>query len=347
MPGFFSWISGLFASKPAKPLAKETRLFNPAGHRQEANADTSHQLARQLEEHLFCWLLDAEPSDIRKDSSTATAILDELLNRLNNRHMEELPRQPLSLPMLMRALSDETTDRQELTDIILRDPALTDQLLQIANSPYFRTSEHTIESVDQAVFMLGINGIRNVISAAIMRPMMAARNSREALFAQRVWRWGLTCARSSEQIGRLQGADSSSLFMVGLLPALSYIIVYRELQRISKVLPDGTPPGPALIHHAMARYHWTVCQLLANEWSLPPKFHASLMAAERPVPGMQHTPLADGMVIGTREVLRHARQRNLSDEDLARIVQLPPSQIEQIHGIIKTMLQNNSQSSSA
>lgn len=347
MPGFIPWISGLFSRKATKSLATETRLFNPASPRQEGNEDAGYQLARQLEEHLFCWLLDAEPSEIRKDPGSADSTLDELLDRLNSRRMEELPRQPLSLPMLMRALSDETTDRQELTDIILRDPALTDQLLQIANSPYFRTSEHTIESVDQAVFMLGINGIRNVISAAIMRPMMAARNSREALFAQRVWRWGLTCARSAEQIGRLQGADSSSLFMVGLLPALSYIIVYRELQRICKVLPDSPPPSPALIHHALARYHWTVCQLLANEWNLPPKYHASLMTAERPVPGKQHTPLADGMVIGTREVLRHARQRNLSDEDLARIVQLPSDQIEQIHGLIKTMLQSNSQSSSA
>lgn len=345
MPGFFSWISGLFSSKAPEPSTSEARLFNPAQHPPEAGQESNLQLAHQLEEHLFCWLLDAEPTELRNNLNSAAVTLGELLERLTSQHMEELPRQPLSLPMLMRALSDEATGRQELTDIILRDPALTDQLLQVANSPYFRTSEHTIESVDQAVFMLGVNGIRNVISAAIMRPMMAARNSREALFAQRVWRWGLACARASEQVGRLRGADTSPLFMVGLLPALGYLTVYRELQRICKVLPDSPPPSPALIRHALARYQWMVCQLLANEWNLPPSYHALLMTAERPIPGKPHTPLADGMVIGTREVLRQARQRNLSEEDLGRIVQLSPDQISGIHALIKSMLQNHTQSS--
>src|SRR5690606_16316804 len=57
-------------------------------------------------------------------------ILTELERRLNTSEMEELPRKPGSLPMLMRALSSEMTERKQLTDIILSDPSLTDQLLQ-------------------------------------------------------------------------------------------------------------------------------------------------------------------------------------------------------------------------
>jgi len=172
MPGFLSWISGLFPSKQSAPPAPEARLFNPSPEKPATDTpDTSPELAQQLEEHLFCWLLDAEPAALRADLSSYEEVLEELYQRLTSNKMEELPRQPMSLPMLMRALSDESTDRQRLTEIILGDPSLTDQLLQIANSPYFRTSDHAIESVDQAVFVLGVDGIRNVISAAVMRPM--------------------------------------------------------------------------------------------------------------------------------------------------------------------------------
>ncbi|HAS75188.1 MAG TPA: histidine kinase, partial [Marinobacter adhaerens] len=258
--------------------------------------------------------------------------------------MEELPRQPMSLPMLMRALSDESTDRQRLTEIILGDPSLTDQLLQIANSPYFRTSDHAIESVDQAVFVLGVDGIRNVISAAVMRPMMAARNSREALFGQRGWRWGLTCARAAELIARTQGEDTSAHFMVGLLPSLAYITIRRELQRICRSRTAIGEPEPALIRHALARYQWATCQLLANEWNLPPKYHAYLLAAERPAPKQKHTPLTDGMVIGTREVLRHAHQRNLAEEDLPKVVRLTPDQISNIRNALQKMLREGGRS---
>lgn len=195
MPGLFSWISGLFNSTQSVPqAASETRLFNPSSTSQPGNSNDEGDIVGQLEDHLFTWLLDVEPERLRAGTDSGEKELAELERRLQMNELEELPRKPGSLPMLMRALSNEATERKELTRIILSDPSLTDQLLQVANSPYFRPSEHVIESVDQAVFVLGVDGIRNVIAAAVMRPMMAARNSREALFAQRSWRWGLTCA---------------------------------------------------------------------------------------------------------------------------------------------------------
>lgn len=344
MPRFFSWIAGFFTTeKPSPPPVSEARLFNSAKTMKPgAAADDEHGLALQLEENLFCWLLDTGPSNLRAEQSSPDSVLQELDYRLTNNKMEELPRQPMTIPMLMKALSDESGDRHKLSQIILGDPALTDQILQVANSPYFRTGDHTIESVDQAVFILGMDGIRNVIAAAVMRPMMAARNSREALFSQRAWRWGLTCARAAELIAKLQNDDASAHFTVGLLPALAYISIRRELQQICRAqrgsgVSDGEP-DVVLIRNALARYQWVACQLIAKEWSLPPKYHAYLMAAERPVPDQEQTGLIDGMVIGSREVLRHAHQRNLPEEDLEKIVRLTTAQISRVRTALKAVL---------
>lgn len=343
MPGFFSWISGFFKAKePTPPPAPEARLFNPAKTTSQDDATKNpHVLTLQLEENLFCWLLDTGPANLRAQHAQpkpSGSAIEELQSRLANNKMEEVPRRPMTLPMLMKVLSDESADRQKLTQIILDDPALTDQILQVANSPYFRTGDHTIESVDQAVFVLGITGIRHVIAAAVMRPMMAARNSREALFAQRAWLWGITCARGTEFIAKLRNEDTSALFTTGLLPALSYISIRRELQRICRAQPGATEPDAALIRHALARFQWTVCQLIASEWNLPPKYHAYLMAAERPAPDQNQTTLADGMLIGSREVLRHAHQRNLPEEDLDRIVRLTPEQTGRVRAALKAIL---------
>ncbi|MBW0147290.1 HDOD domain-containing protein [Marinobacter arenosus] len=346
MPGFLSWISGFFSTSQPTSLAPEPRLLNPAQDQStDDDPETGPLLARQLEDHLFCWLLDVAPSELDGDLSYAADAIAELQQRLGDGQLEELPRQPLSLPMLMRALSDESTDRQRLTDIILGDPSLTDQLLQMANSPYFRPGDHAIDSVDQAVFLLGLDGIRNVVSAAVMRPMMAARNSREALFAQRVWRWGLTCARASELTARAQSADSSAHFMAGLLPALAYITIRRELHRIcrARLIRD---PDPALIRYSLVRHQWATSQLLANEWHLPPQFNALLLGAERPAPRQAQTPLNDGMILGTREVLRHANQRNLAEEHLPKVLKLAPEQIGPVRQSLNTMLQEGGRSTS-
>lgn len=339
MPGFFSWISGLFTSdEPVIASAPESRLLNPSAPVDD-NSATDPALIDHLEENLFCWLLDSPPATLRSEPGQWEHVLDNLRGRIANKQLDELPRQPMTLPMLMRALSDEKSDRHHLTKIILNDPALTDQLLQVANSPYFRPGDQPIDSVDQAVFLLGLDGIRNVISAAIMRPMMAARNSREALFAQRVWRWGLTCARSAELIARIQGQDTSVFFVAGLLPALSYITLRRELQRICRAEPGMTEAPPSLIHSALSRYQWATSQLLANEWNLPPKYHAQLLAAERPAPNQKQSPLNDGIIVGTREVLRHAHQRNMPEGDVLRIIHISGEQFTRVRKSILDVLE--------
>lgn len=334
MPGFLSWISAIFS--PSRPLTVQSnpRLLNPTTG--QSDSEPVDQLpTRNLEEHLFCWLLDAPPGALNRDlDSDSQSVLETLEQRIHSQSLEELPRKPMTLPMLMRALSDEKIDRKALAEIILSDPALTDQLLHVANSPLFRTGDNPIESVDQAVFILGIKGIRNVISAAVMRPMMAARNSREALFAQRVWRWGLTCAKAAELIAGLKHQDSSIYFMAGLLPALSYITLRRELQRICRAAPHPYEPSAALTHQALSRFQWTTAQVLANAWNLEPEYHARLMEAERPTPSQTHAPLNDGILIGTREILRHAHQQNMAEEEVLGLVHIAPEQFVRIRRLI-------------
>lgn len=340
MPGFISWITRLFGAHQVPPVhvATESRLLNPATKLFEDSEMVNRSL-RNLERHLFCWLLDTTPSRIEKPSPHSPMVLEEIGLRIHKRQLDELPRQPLTLPMLMRALSDESTDRSELTKIILADPALTDQLLQMANSPFFRHGDHpAIESVDKAVFVLGIDGIRNVISAAVMRPMLSARHSSEALFAQRVWRWGLSCARSAELIARMQGVDSSAYFLAGLIPSLAYITLRREVQRVYRLYLPGQGLDPAAIKDALIHYDWPTSQLLANDWDLPPRYHAHLLAAERPAPGQQHTPLNDGMLLGTREILRHAHQRNMAEDDLRNALMLSDEQFNRVRHSLLTML---------
>ncbi|MDX1799356.1 MAG: HDOD domain-containing protein [Marinobacter sp.] len=340
MPNLFSWLTGLFHSAEQKGTpVRNSRLLNPAVSTEAEEPDTNLALHR-LEENLFCWLLSATPSQLEQPSENARQVLTELSERVKAGKLDELPRQPLTLPTLMRALSDETTGRHELTQIILRDPALTDQILSVANSPYFRPTEQSIDSVDQAIFLLGMDGIRSVISATILRPMLAARNSSEALFAQRVWRWGMVCARAAEQISRLQGGDTSAFFMVALLPAMAYMTLRREVQRIYRARIPGVETEPQVVRQALEQFDWATTQLLAKDWNLPPRYHAHLFSAERPAPRAESTPLNDGIILGTREVLRQSHQRNLAEEDLRKLLRLDERQFATVRGHLLAMLRD-------
>lgn len=333
------WFHGLLANpKATSEIPPPSRLLNPGLSPAYDPAGAAASLDT-LEEGLFCWLLNVGPSVLTTPDRHSDAILAELAARVEADQLEELPRQPLTLPMLMRTMSDEDGGRDQLVKIILGDPALTDQLLQVANSPFFRKGEQNIESLDQAVFLMGHDGIRSVVSASIMRPVLAARNSSEGRFAQRVWRWGMACARSAESIARLQGGDASAHFLLGLLPALSYMTLRRELTRLYQIRHTGQALPPGLLYAALRQFDWATAQLLAREWHLPPRYHASLLAAERPAPEQRATPLNDGIILATREILHHARQPNIPEDELRQILLLEAGQFDQVRGPIASMLQ--------
>lgn len=331
----FRWFK---KEQPPTPPAR-SHLLNTA---HEAPAGDDMQLPlRRLEASLFCWLLDVPPHKLRHADANEREVHQEIQQRLRRSGLTELPRKPSVLPQLMSALADENVNRHEVTDIILSDPSLTAQLLDVANSPFFKPGEQSIESVEHAVFMLGLDGIRNVVSAAIMRPMMAARNSQEALFAQRAWRWGLACARSAELIANTRGGDGNGFFMVGLLPALAYITLRREVAHIAKGTGDRVTVTPALIRSLLKAWDWETAQKIADAWNLPPQYHAWLLAAERPAPRTTHSPLNDGIILGTREVLRHANQLNLPEDTLQQALQLNESQFHSIRSALLTMLEGD------
>ncbi|MFW5825208.1 MAG: HDOD domain-containing protein [Marinobacter sp.] len=342
MPGLFSWVRaklfpghGATSEPAATQYRRSRRSFQGASQQHPAQDRSSRE---RLDDHLFCWLLDCSPRQLDEPSELTGKILREVGSRLENEALEELPRQPLTLPTLIRTLASESTTRKEVARIILSDASLTDQVLQVANSPFFKAGEQPVETVDQAVFLLGLDGIRNVASASVMRPMLAARNSTEHAFSQRVWRWGLSCARAAELIALHRKEESTSYFMVGLLPALAYLTLRREVQAIlHRRYPDQR--GTAQMYHeTMVRFSWATARKIARAWNLPPRYHALLLTAERPAPGEACRPLNDGIILGTREVLRDAHQRNLGENELQDLISLDPGQLDKVRQILSRLL---------
>ena len=334
------WVRGFFGTSTKKSQPATTSQL---GHADKETSDpiflAVDEVSGSLQEGLLSWLLNVEPHQLEKTDERTSAIVAQLESRISSGKLEELPRQPLILPKLLQALSKENSDRRELVSIILKDPALTNRVLQVANSPFFRSGDQHIESVDQAVFLLGHRGIRNVVSASIMQPMLAARDNAETLFSERVWQWGMTCARSAEAVAISKGVDSGAHFLLGLLPALSYITLRREVQRLYKDRCNREEVPPSLFRAVFSQFDWATARLVAQKWSLPSSFQASLPATTRPTPMQYSTPLRDGIMLGTREVLRHVNHPTLTEEELRQVMLLEEPQFDRIRGAIAGMLE--------
>lgn len=93
------------------------------------------------------------------DSGKGT--LDFLLRRM--RHKTDFPSMSASVTTITRLASSEGGDVNTLSNSILKDFALTNKILRIANSAYYRQfSSGGIGTVSRAIVVLGFNTVRNI-----------------------------------------------------------------------------------------------------------------------------------------------------------------------------------------
>ncbi|HYJ39866.1 MAG TPA: HDOD domain-containing protein, partial [Steroidobacteraceae bacterium] len=112
--------------------------------------------------------------------------VQQILERIEARP-EYIPRRPSLLPKLMATVNDNEATMAEMSRIIAQDPALTGNLLRIANSPIYRTGSLPVDSIDRAVTLVGVQGIRSIIATALLQPVMTSGSSAFSKFPELVW----------------------------------------------------------------------------------------------------------------------------------------------------------------
>ena len=154
----------------------------------------------------------------------------QILERIEARP-EYIPRRPSLLPKLLATINDPQAAMVEISRIIAQDPALTGSLLRIANSPMYRVSNLPVESIDRAVTLVGVQGVRSIIATALLQPVMSGTSGAFSRFPELIWEHTLYAASAAEmhtvQVERSEPFISQ---LIGLLYGLSAIVVFRIIR---------------------------------------------------------------------------------------------------------------------
>jgi HD-like signal output (HDOD) protein len=223
------------------------------------------------------------------------------------------PRRPMLLPQLLRAVGDGDTSRRELADIIARDPALVGSLLKLANSPFYRATEQPVESIERAVAVMGMDGVRTLAAAALVQPVFRAAASGK--FPEVVWEHSYRAGAAAElHAAAVEKSDPFAAQLLAMVTGLAQIVVFRvgTDQFSSRGLrPDATALAALLDAHSA-----DVALRIAASWELSERI---LEALADVLPGKPVTPasalgrsLRFGLVAGALMVL--ATNGTIDDE---------------------------------
>jgi HD-like signal output (HDOD) protein len=236
------------------------------------------------------------------------------------------PRRPLQLPKLVQAMNNEDVSRRELAHIIASDPGLAASLFRLANSPFYRVSNSPIENLDRAVALLGIEGMRSLVAAALMQPVFDVQGGGFTKFGDVTWQHTLASASAAESHAvMLESADPFAAQLLALMTGLATIVVFTVT--IDEYQSRHLQPHPRVLMALIESQTAQVARQVAGSWQLSDRIMTALADQGSPQ-GTRMSPLGRslqfGRFLGALAVL-HQRQL-VDDEAVSTALQTGGSQ---------------------
>jgi HD-like signal output (HDOD) protein len=241
------------------------------------------------------------------------------------------PRRPNLLPELIRAINDESVSVRHLVAIVARDPALVGNLLKVANSSFYRLTPQPIETIERAIVVLGNDGLRSVMAAALMQPIFRSSGAGGAsLFPELVWEHAVRSAHAAiPHAALVERANPFAAELLSLVSGLAEIVLFRAVLEHCPPSPGREGADPLVIasilgSHA-ARFAWHI----GADWRLSEEMLAAL--EEQMAPSEPATALGRSLRFGRRAgALAVLHAHAILNEESVR-ASLPPSGLSPSH----------------
>ena len=203
--------------------------------------------------------------------------------------IQDIPTLPNVVYHLTRLMENPATSALQVSEVISRDQALTAKVLKLVNSAYYGFPRK-INTVSQAVVILGYNNIRNLVFTTSVFDVVVKPNGSEPLFNKvKFWEHSLGCAASAKIITKKMGfKKTEETFIAGLLHDLGKIVLYHFLEGESaEVLMVAAERDLLLIEaeqEVLGINHTYAGKLLADKWNLPRDITAAISFHHNPLP---------------------------------------------------------------
>ncbi len=256
-----------------------------------------------------------------------TTATERILAQVN-----DLPTLPDVVARLSVLISNDVWSAADFEEIVEPDPALTANLLRLANSPYFGFSRK-ITSVRQAVTLMGIKRVFEVAASGAFSRVIPTHIHGYDMTAQAFWRHCIAVAILSEKLVAELGINMPSLtFTSGLLHDMGKLVIGTNLAQdetqLATLLSDGHTPFIDAERQVLGTDHCEIGSAVSRKWNLPEVVEVAARWHHDP----DHTPNNSNRVlvdlVHVADGLAHTLGLGSDCGGLARVVQ--PSVIERL-----------------
>lgn len=175
-----------------------------------------------------------------------------------------------SMPALLTEALQYMNDGQSLTrliDKIGQDPSMTVRILRIANSPFYGMSRE-IGSLREAIILLGLNRIRDMLISTCFSTMLPTRHKDFDYY--QFCHHSMAVAECSRQLAVYSGINPDLAFTSGLLHDIGrLVIVVLFPGEFSRIHQESSLPLLETERHILGFDNLEIGGKAAQHWNLP------------------------------------------------------------------------------
>jgi putative nucleotidyltransferase with HDIG domain len=229
--------------------------------------------------------------------TTAVAVDNKVRQVVSN--IRNLPTPPIVFHQIQKVIHDPKVSASQIAGILAEDPAMSVKVLKLTNSAFYGLARE-IDSVKQAVVIVGLEAVKNLVLSASVLDMFKGKDI-DPDFQDKFWRHSLAtafCSRILAKHLRKNGiVDPDSAFSAGLLHDIGKIVIACFLPQEYAKIKEARAIDPRaasfeIEEQALGYTHAQIGALLAVQWKLPQKLGESITFHHHP----SSAPLKDSII---------------------------------------------------
>jgi HD-like signal output (HDOD) protein len=186
--------------------------------------------------------------------------LEELYTSLQNNKLI-LPTLPEMALRIRDVVADENSSLADISKLINKEPALAARLVQLANSPAFRTRS-ALNSVDMAVMRMGANMVKNLVTAMVMEQLFQSTTDVTDRKLRTYWHHAQQVSDIAIELAQnFNHFQSDQVMLAGLIHDIGVLPILTLAEDYPQLLEDE-----AKLDRLIGEAHITIGTAILKHW---------------------------------------------------------------------------------
>jgi len=228
---------------------------------------SAQEMLEAIAAYLNPVLGESQSSDERGSQGT----LDFLLRRM--RHKSDFPALSAAISAINRLASSEKESLNAISNTILKDFALTNKILRLVNSAYYRQAGGgSISTVSRAIVVLGFNAIRSIAISLLLFEHLQNKQHAQVL-KEEFLRTNLSAVLAKGLAAKYMARDAEEAFICSLFHNLGRLLTQyyfpEEAETIGRLVAHGSTSEESAAARVLGMTYQELGIGVARNWGFP------------------------------------------------------------------------------